>query len=113
MARAPARSGHHRPALPPPHSARQHRVEPRAPPGRPTLDGRGVLSSPDPLATRYLAAVAAADGGRLRADNARGGAVARPPHVPGRRDRLFDARYPGTARVLWPTQRPTPWLWVS
>src|SRR4051812_30676874 len=91
MACAPARSSDHRPSLHPPNSARQHSVQPPPPPRRATLYGLGVLPSPDALAAWGLAAVAASDDSGLRADDPRRGAVARPPHVLGRRDRYYDA----------------------
>ena len=66
---------------------------------------------PGALAARSLAAVAAADGGGLRADHPRRRAVARPPDVPRRWLQFFDARYARTARVLWPTAWAAPGVW--
>ena len=106
---------HHRSSVQPPYAAWPHRVlcSPPASPGRTTLDGLGVLSGPHPVAARRRAAVTASDGRGLRADDPRRGSVARPPPVPGRRVRVCEARYTGTARVWWPTQWATgvgaPW----
>jgi len=63
------------------------------------------------MTARRLAAVAASDVGGLRTNDPRRGAVAGPPHVPGRRVQFFHARYAGTASVLWAPPWAASWVW--
>src|SRR5262249_2686979 len=86
-------------------------MQPPAPSGRTTLYSLRLLPGPHPLTARRLAAVAAADGRGLRADDPHRGALVRPPHVLGGRDRYVDARYTGPARSLWPTRWASSGVW--
>ena len=103
MARTLARSGHYGPSLPPANPPWQHGVSSPAPPGRPTLYGLSVLSSPHPLAARSSGSSCCGGQRRSASRPPRPGRLARPPHVPGRR--LLSFSMPDTPSCA-PLRRP-------
>ena len=107
LARLPADPRRHPPLVRRPGPPRQHRPDPRLAPGRPLVHRRGLLPGAGTPAPGGLPGRAPRPDRGPRPGHPHAGHLARPPHLPGRRLVLLDARHAraaGPLRHLGPGQ---------